>query len=352
MYLNSFNYFRGIAIVFIVAGHCLYMSGWAIDSSFEKWVANLVLGGTFFFVFISGFLFHHIYASRFQYGKFIKTKIKNVLLPYLILSGPYVFYSVLIKHSGPFAEYIFTPDPGIYHAYIKPIMLYLWTGRILTAYWYIPFIMVVFFLSPLIMAFIRLRPAFQIWIIFFLSLVSITVQRPVLNLFVWQSFFYFLPVYLFGVVVSIHRKIFYEKCAGREIYLLIAISLLAMIQSLYYPFFGNFHKPPFQFSWPDLLFIQKILLCVFFMALLNRMERYSMSILDTLASASFAIFFIHPYLLWGVQVIMNQNIPFLMEINGPVLWLSMTLLVILVSIGLARCIRYVFKSYSRMIIGW
>jgi peptidoglycan/LPS O-acetylase OafA/YrhL len=62
MHLNSFNHFRAIAITFIVAGHCFGLTGMAITSMMEKTIANLLLGGTSLFVFISGFLFHHIFS--------------------------------------------------------------------------------------------------------------------------------------------------------------------------------------------------------------------------------------------------------------------------------------------------
>lgn len=352
MYLHSFNYFRGIAILFIVAGHCLYMSGWVIDSVAEKWFANLVLGGTTLFVFISGFLFHHIYVARFNYQKFMATKIKNVLLPYLVLSIPLVLYFVLVKGGGPYAEYIFSHTPGGLADSIQPIIFYLWTGRILEAYWYIPFIMVIFASSPLVLSFLRLRPAMRLLLVGCLFIIALFIQRPVLNLSVLQSVVYFLPVYLLGVLGSLHRDKVYLHFNGRELPLLIVIMLLALIQAIYYPSFGNLHKSPWLFRLPDVLLVQKIILCVFFMVLFHRMENKTIPFLDTVASASFAIYFIHPYLLWGVQLILNRKYPLLTQLQGPILWLMMTPVILLVSLGIARGVRAVFKSYSRIIIGW
>lgn len=352
MFLHSFNYFRGIAILIIVAGHCLYMSGWEIDSVADKWLANLVLGGTTLFVFISGFLFHHIYAARFTYRKFMATKIKNVLTPYLVLSGPLVLYSVLIKGGGPYAEYIFPPQSRGLADAVQAIIFYLWTGRILEAYWYIPFIMVVFAGSPLVLCFIRLRPTARFLLVGGLFIIALFVQRPVLNLSVLQSVVYFLPVYLFGILVSLHRETVYQYLTGRELHLLLVIVLLALVQAVYYPSFGNLHKQPWVLSLPDLLLVQKILLCLFFTVLLNRLENKTIPFLGTLASASFAIYFIHPYLLWGVQLILDRRYPLLLQLQGPALWLVMTPVVLLVSLGIALGVRRVFKSYSRVVIGW
>ncbi|MGW8161665.1 MAG: acyltransferase family protein [Desulfobulbales bacterium] len=352
MYLHSFNYFRGIAILFIVTGHCLYMSGWAVDTVAEKLIANVVLGGTALFVFISGFLFHHIYYTRFDYRKFMATKIKNVLTPYFVLSTPLVLYSVLVKGTGPYAEFFFSREPGFFSSYIRLAALYLWTGRILEAYWYIPFIMVVFTFSPLVMAFIKLRPGLRIFILTILFTVSLLVQRPVLNISVLQSVVYFLPVYLFGIIVSIHRETIYTYLDGREIYLMITIVMLALVQSYYYPAFGNLHKPAFQLNLPDIILVQKIFLCLFFVVLLNRFEKTPIPLLDNLASASFAIYFIHPYVLWIVQMMLNRRYPLVEQIKGPVLWLIMTPAVVLISMIMAKGVRNIFKSHSRSIIGW
>lgn len=328
------------------------MSGWAVDTVWEKWIANLFLGGTSLFVFISGFLFHHIYVPRFNQRKFMAVKVKNVLVPYLLLSVPLILYSVLVKGTGPYAEYVFSGGAGFLQSRIVPIIIYVWTGRILEAYWYIPFIMVVFSLSPLVMAYVRLAPALRLVILFVLLAVSTLVQRPVLNLSVMQSVVYFLPVYLFGLIASIHRETIYARLKGREMYLLMVVALLALAQAYFYDFFGNFHKPPFKLAAPDILLAQKLVLCLYFMVLLHRYEHISIPTLDKLAAASFAIYFIHPYVLWGVQLVLNRKHPLLESIHGPVLWLVMTMAVVLVSMAIAMVVRRLGGPYSRMIIGW
>jgi len=69
MHLRSFEYFRAVAIVLIVIGHTYDISGWQIDSFGDRVLANLISGGTSLFVFISGFLFHHVFYPKFVYRK-------------------------------------------------------------------------------------------------------------------------------------------------------------------------------------------------------------------------------------------------------------------------------------------
>ena len=66
MFLTSFAYYRGIAIVLIVIGHCYGLSGWTFASYPERVLANILTGSTVLFVFISGFLFHLCVGAAHQ----------------------------------------------------------------------------------------------------------------------------------------------------------------------------------------------------------------------------------------------------------------------------------------------
>ena len=43
MFLKSFEYYRGIAIVLIVVGHCYGLSGWEFNSYPERVLANIII---------------------------------------------------------------------------------------------------------------------------------------------------------------------------------------------------------------------------------------------------------------------------------------------------------------------
>lgn len=66
MFLTSFSYYRGIAIVLIVIGHCYGLSGWTFASYPERVLANILTGSSVLFVFISGFLFHLCVGAAHQ----------------------------------------------------------------------------------------------------------------------------------------------------------------------------------------------------------------------------------------------------------------------------------------------
>lgn len=48
MFLNSFNHYRAVAIVFIVAGHSYDLAGVVVDTFIERFVANFLQGGLHF----------------------------------------------------------------------------------------------------------------------------------------------------------------------------------------------------------------------------------------------------------------------------------------------------------------
>ncbi len=77
-FLPYIHNFRGIAILYIVAFHCLSSFGWG-DNILEKRICNsLVVYGTVLFVFIAGFLFQHLNANHhhndFNFKVYLKKK--------------------------------------------------------------------------------------------------------------------------------------------------------------------------------------------------------------------------------------------------------------------------------------
>ncbi|MGL4653987.1 acyltransferase family protein [Cetobacterium sp.] len=163
MFLNFINYFRGFAILLIVIGHLFgtvkvfnYDNPY-LNTIFTKSIFSLISGGTSLFVFISGFLFHHVFYSRgFNFKKFLINKLKNVLSPYLVLMTPLVIYQLLYvpryqklhSSTGEFLKYLF---------------LSLYSGTMLLSTWYIPFAFLLFLSSPLFIKFINSHKSILIY---------------------------------------------------------------------------------------------------------------------------------------------------------------------------------------------
>ena len=350
MFLNSFNYFRAIAIIFIVAGHTYGVARWDINALWERCIANLVSGGTILFVFISGFLFHHVFYRKFQYAAFVRKKFQNVMVPYLILSTLPIIYCVM-KQTGPMAYYLFNGEPGIWNQYLRPALLYYWTGNIEPPFWYIPFIMLTFLMSPLHKTYIECAGTTQALILLALTVVSLLLQRPVDNLSPLHAVAYYSSGYFLGMYCSVHRDTIYRALKGREQYLLIPILGLAVFQAFQFPHVRLLSKPAFEWGFPDIQYLQKALLCIFFMVFLHRFENVRLPLLNKIAEASFAIYFLHSYMikLSGTAIGAAR-----LNFSGGIFtWLIFTPYIVLVTYALAWLLkRWIKKGYSRYFIGW
>lgn len=350
MRLVSFDYLRGIAILFIVAGHSY--GGWSIDSFSEKVIVNIVSGGTTLFVFISGFFFHHIFYKDFELKDFMFKKVKNVLAPYLILSTLGFLYFAISSEAFPFQTLLIASDISTWYDYLELYISYLWTGRIMYAYWYIPFIMIIFLLSPIFIKYIRLSAITRLSIMtVLLTCSAFLIHRPVLNLSPLHSVLYFIPVYLLGINCSINRNQFEQLLKGKTLLLGLTVLVLSALQSAYFDSRGNVYKTDlFSYAIFDINLFQKIALCFFFISLLHRYEHKTIPGLKLLASSSFAIYFMHTWILH----ITDQYPLFTLFPNIPqiVVWLTITLGVTVLCMLIASGIKALLKHNSRYIIGW
>ncbi len=348
MRLRSIHYFRGTAILFIVAGHCIGVSGWYFGSPLRKLIANLLYGGSPFFIFISGFLFHHVYYKKFDYRNFLLKKLRYVLSPYLVLSTLMLLYYAIIDRQGPHLAPFPSVGGGI-SGYIRPITVCLVTGATSFGYWYVPFIMIIFAMSPLLIRYVDLRLPVKIVILCSLYVVASLMHRPVNNIFVLQSVMYFMPVYLLGIDASIYKEVIYKRSAGKEIYLLLGGLVLALTQVVFYDNFLNFHKEPFTITVLDINLFQKTFFCFFFMVWLHRFEEVELPFVGALADASFAIYFLHPIIILALLALMTYTFHgHSMTIIYKILVFPM---VVAASYLLASLLKKILRSRSRYIIG-
>jgi len=344
--LNSFNHFRAIATVLIVAGHSYEVVGMEFNTLLENSLRNLITGGTSLFVFISGFLFHHVFFKRYQYHEFLLKKVNGVLIPYLLLGLTPVILRVLLKkdsHDGAFL-----PDGiGVLDEYIVPAVKYYSSGAFLTAYWYIPFITLMFLASPLHVRYAKLQLHSQIAIILAASAISIFVHRPYYNINVLHSFVYFTPIYLIGITTSINRDFIYSFLRDKLSILLFLVIFLAVFQA-YIGQHGNYHKNFFDWGGIDIIFFQKLAMCFLFMVWLVKFEDLDNRLIHAVASTSFTAFFIHPFV---ILVLNNINLPFL-KLDSWALLAAFVTATISFCVLIAKTTKKIAPKYSKFIIGY
>ena len=335
-FLPSLEAFRAIAIVCVVAGHSISSTGWVIDSTAEKFIANIILGGTNLFVFISGYLFHHVFRDRYTFKGFMQQKAQRVLLPYLFLSVLPILMAVKNDHPAGL--------PGALTAYLGHLI----KGDIWICYWYVPFVMAMFALSPIHRWFANLPAKVQVTAVgTMLGIASIT-QRPINNIGIPQLLVYFTPVYLAGVTAAVHRQRLMAFLSRHHIKLLVGAVGLAIAQATLATNTGSYHRAFGSIGNIDLQLIQKILMCGWLLYALQWFDRRESKVIGLLASSSFAVFFLHPYVLdiwlrtWKLHAFLS---------GGAALPVAVAI-IHGVSILCALGIRKVAGKRSRYLIGW
>lgn len=263
MYLDYINYFRGFAILLVVLGHFLYFPESTVT---EKLIKAIIKGGTSPFVFISGFLFHHIFYRRgFDYKKFMKNKLKNVLLPYTIVVIPGLIYAV---HQHQLDLFIYEKNKILY------TLLYYLSGNALTATWYIPFAMLLFIASPIFIKFIELEDRRQRIIIFLLLIISMIIQRPIrdLTINIFQAFIYFSPFYCLGIYISMNKERARDILEKNILYLGILWGITLALQ-VRYNILETMQKSIFEIKGIDLVAPEKFFICLFFLGVFMKLEQ-------------------------------------------------------------------------------
>ena len=343
-FINSINYFRGLAIILIVLGHSNDLARYDMSSNLEALLLALIKNSTVYFVFISGFLYHHIFYHRFNYKKFMIKKTQYVLLPYLLISIIPIMLTVFMLDGGQVLPDSLRDRP------LLAIIWYFFTGKVIVAYWYIPMAMLLFAISPLVNLIIRSNIVLPV--VLFLLPISVMVHRPLNNLNAFHSLVYFFPVYLIGVWSSINQKKIYAYLKDNQKKIILALIALtfAVIQIWVFKQENSFYKDFWSITVPDVNLLQKITLCFLFISILDNYEDTNFVILNKIAETSFAIYFIHPFILNILAAVFSR-----LDLNYEgnfFTFIFVALGMIIGSMAIAFAIKAVFKKKSRYLIGW
>ncbi|MER2536003.1 MAG: acyltransferase [Rhizobiaceae bacterium] len=352
--------FRGLAIILIVLGHCYTLAGGYFDDrnlppvmSWQYVVPTLIDGGTSYFVFISGFLYRQVFFGRIAYGDFLRKKALYVGLPYLLLASPValaeivtgIFYVTAVKDGQPY------PDSP----FIEFVAL-MATGRMVTAYWYIPFAMLLFAAAPLFDRFIRLKSAWRRLAVLgaFLAL-ALWLHRPASNLDPVHSLLYFTNVYLFGLLFWEHRHRLMPLLVRPPVLLLLAGAAVsvAAAQVFLQHSVGNLERGAGDGLWPlgfDYMLVQKYLAILFLCGFLARWGHLFAPPLRFMARISFGVYFIHGIII----AVLTRMAPALSlpHSRNPILDLAIYGgVVLLLSVAVTLGVKRAAGRRSRYIIG-
>lgn len=333
-------------------GHCLAISDVPKVTFLEKAFHVFFTGGTFYFVLISGILFHHVFYKDFKLKNFLVKKTKYVVFPYLIMSLLPIIYLVCISDfSSKYPESYFSSNgEGFWNIYILPSIKYLLSGDHMTAYWYIPFIFIIFLLSPLFVFFIKTKPATKFFIILLLTLNSSVIHRPEDNLYfsIVQSVIYFLPIYMIGIMFS-ENRVKITNFLENKLFIPLLLSLVFLL--LHVRFGSELDKNSFIYTYEGIDFSigHKLFFGLFIILFFTKLQTKNINRLKLISASSFGIYFIHGPVLKVLNKAKNH-----LDLNFDNYVFSfffISLFVFFSSYFLSYLAKLFFKKKSRYIIG-
>lgn len=352
------EYFRALAILMIVCGHTFVLA-WTHFADEDPTtritllnvIPSLINSGTAYFVFISGFLYRQVFHGRMAYGEFMRRKSLYIGVPYLIMATPIALAEIA---AGTFSVTSYKDGVAYPHSIFIDLVVLLATGRMVNAYWYMPFIFLVFIASPLFDRFIRMKPGLRFATVAFAFAVAMWVHRPLDNLNPFHSFLYFANIYMFGMLFWEYRERIMAVVARPRIVLILAVLILgiAAVQALVLDDTSNIERAAGDGWLPlgfDLMLIQKYVGFFLFCGFFALWGGYAARPLSFIAKNSFGLYFVHAIV---IAVLMRMPATLSPHVGDPMIDLVIYFTVVLaISFAVILTVKAVAGKYSRYIIG-
>jgi len=331
-FLRHVHYFRAFAIVSILFAHLWELPIGHPDRPLLYPVRELLFhASTMYFLFISGFLFIHL-SDNFDAKRYYRSKALYVLLPYTLLST-----GIFCVKRGP------TLGDSNALELLKDLGRTLLTGTAVGPYWYIPFAVITFLVSPLLLA---LPPRVFRWLcVLACPLPLLGTRTPSVT---FPLCVYFFPVYLLGCLAATNYGAFTACVRAKRVPLILAAALSSVL-------LAALEAAPYSVGPVNvtdaLFYIQKISLCFLLLEALQRWESRDARLLDSIATYSFAIYFTHPIL--ASAELRLKVLSLLPNVEWLVVASSIALVPAILGVNLLLCAaaKRVLGQRSRYLIG-
>lgn len=314
------HYFRAFAILMVMACHSFMILG------HEEINRIFFTSATHFFLFISGYLCQYLHDTRpTSAAVYYSKKLKNVLCPYVVFT---VIYSFAAWPGGGLAA----------------VPKHLAFGSAQGQLWYIPFVIPLFILSPLILKLKARHFSILLALSALAAIVFPTRQYPFT--YAWPGYFhlyaYFTVYYLLGFAYQRYKTksdAVIMKSATFIFALTLSLALLALIA------YKRLGTPMVHLADEDLLIsLQRLTLIPVMLYFFSKLKDKKHKVLDTLANCSFSLFFLNNIAFTLAKGCLPTVRPLIVDIL--VFPLVVALLTVFV-LGLKK----VLGKYSRMVIG-
>lgn len=304
-FISHIHYLRGLAILFVVGVHARGgVADWASNPDTLKYVVSVFDAeegnGTIMFVFIGGFLFQYLNRRSFEFSKYLQSKFKYVILPYLIFSIPIILFRI---HSNYYQPGL--PDGFPDYNVLFQFLYYLFVGSHMAPFWFISAIILYYITSPLF-HFLD-RPFFYKWIFPVVALIGMFTYRPDHNANPFLAYVHFIPVYLAGMCISHYHDRFFAIAPKLVLPLTLvyfAISFLDVRGML---------QPDLTFEQVvregivvfNFYYLRAIVLTILCLIVFYILRNQRLPVFDVLGHYSFGIFFLHFIIIMATRKAME-----------------------------------------------
>lgn len=337
---NSFDwgmhYFRAFAILCIVLVHFFNKMGYReISKSFFD-------TSTIFFLFISGYLCQFLdLKKKTEPIVYYKKKLLNVVLPYIICTLATV---AIVFVCGVHKVYVASPEDLTAIGLIKMFLF----GRAQVQYWYIPFIVIVFAFSPLLL---RLNNYVIVMVTIVAAVVAVIFpERGRLFSIEYPNclylYTYFMIYYLLGFVYARFKDMI-DPWLKKYFWIMLITGLIIAVWK----------------HWPEALKltmvhgdlalgVQKVAFTGVALVLLMKIKDRKIALLDTMAKYSFTYYFLHCLFIQD-YINLQTKIAGIIECDMvmPVVNLGLTLMYVAELVIVGCLLKSALGKYSRMFIG-
>ena len=353
-YLHYVHSFRGFAILNIVAIHAFanaqfYVTGGNFDTKAPIYVFSQTLfhDGTIYFALISGLLFSAILRTR-GYRRFFQSKLSNVLAPYVFCTA--VFSIVVFEMDG-------SGVLGIQESlgnYLRALPNNLVAGQAQFTFWYIPVLLVLFLLTPLLDKAATAK-SYMFAAFILIALLPLVVPRPEFvpdeSHVSLQAVIYFAGAYTIGIFVGYRLEeslTFVDK--HRAVFVALAVvasAAIVVLQFMGVDRFGGFSV------LETLYYVQKLSIGAIVLWWLHGKETAQPKWLTRFAEGAFSIYFLHAF-----YMDLAAHLVFPFSVSQQFLPWSMYTMVLVyfvtslvMSLLTVRVFQMIFKKRSRMLLG-
>jgi peptidoglycan/LPS O-acetylase OafA/YrhL len=345
--IRHLHAFRGFAIVSVVLIHAFHnqfafagLHPNADNGLYGAIVNTLFHDATLYFTLISGLLYSLLLRRR-GWMAFYRSKILYVLIPYVVMTLAFTAYG--LHEGGPLRFF-----PGDFEAYLKMAFWNFRNGGALYPYWYIVVLAMIFAVTPLLAALLsNARTRWIMWVLAFAPLVmSRILAEPT-----WTTPLYFIGSYAAGMLIG-DRYNEAMKLVAKYKWLLIVTAIVST-GALLYLFVSGVDRTGIVSLRETAFYLQKMSLSLVILMLYRAAESRIPAWLETLATYSFTVYFLHAILL----AVFEQNILGLSEplhipvMEQVIIALSSALFAIVGSVAIGIVARRLIGPRSRIIFG-